>query len=145
MLKKKFILKYDEHNKPNLDGINEHISISHSHDYLAIALNRKEETGIDIELIREKVKDVRHKFLNDDEKNIAGNNIEKLITYWAAKEAVYKAHGKKGMDFANHIFVSEVNMKNFEARIEKENVKKKYLLQKEKIDNYILVYTLEQI
>ena len=138
-------LEYDVNNKPHLKNRIEHISISHSHDYLALALNKTEETGIDIELIRDKVRDVRHKFLNETEKKLAGSDTEKLITYWAAKEALYKAHGKKGVDFSKHILVNETNREIFEGRIEKENIKKRYLLRKEKIGNYILVYTLEHI
>jgi 4'-phosphopantetheinyl transferase len=44
--------------------MSKHISISHSHDKLAIIVNEKEATGIDIELIRDKVLKIKHKFLS---------------------------------------------------------------------------------
>src|ERR1041384_6584303 len=81
-------ISYTEHNKPYLEGRREHISISHSHDRLAIAVNKNESTGIDIELLRDKVRNIAHKFLNPAEAEYAGTNVEKLIQIWAAKEAL---------------------------------------------------------
>ncbi len=140
-------LAYTENKKPYLEGETTHISISHSHDKLVIIANAKESTGIDVELVREKVKNIQHKFLNDDELLFANQNAETLTTLWAAKEAIYKAYGLKEVDFKKNIFIEEFNQNenNFFGKIELPNFKKRYLLTREKTENYILVYILNEV
>lgn len=140
-------LEYDEQRKPFLAGLNTHISISHSHDKLAILINSKESTGVDVELIREKVKNIQHKFLCSDELVFAAENEVTLTILWAAKEAIYKAYGLRGVDFSKHIFIEpfDLNEDLFYGRLEINEIKKKYLLKKEKPDNYILVYILNEV
>lgn len=139
------ILNYSPENKPYLKGRTEHISISHSHDKLAIIINSKENTGIDIELIRDKVLNIQQKFLNEKELLFANNNVERLVTLWAAKETLYKIYGLKEIEF-----IANLKIENFEGNeivgcIETSNLKKKFLLRHETIDNYKLVYALHEL
>jgi 4'-phosphopantetheinyl transferase len=92
-------LVYNEFKRPYLKGRSEHISISHSHQWLAISLHKTEETGVDVEMIREKVINIKHKFCCDEELAFAKNDIDKLTLLWACKEAIYKVHGKKELEF----------------------------------------------
>jgi len=99
-------LAYYETGKPYLKDRTEEISISHSHDMLAVILDNEKATGVDIELIRDKILKITHKFLSDNElKDIAGQSIEKVLVYWAAKETLYKIYAKKSVDFREHLFV----------------------------------------
>lgn len=140
-------LEYDTQRKPFLAGLDLHISISHSHDKLAILINSKESTGVDVELIREKVKNIRHKFLCSDELVFGGENEITLTILWAAKEAIYKAYGLKGVEFIKHIFIEPFDLNDdlFYGRLEINEIKKRYLLKKEKPGNYILVYILNEV
>ncbi|HQQ93013.1 MAG TPA: 4'-phosphopantetheinyl transferase superfamily protein [Bacteroidia bacterium] len=138
-------LTYDNNNKPHLLNREGHISISHSHDKLAIILNAKEETGIDIELIRDKVQRIQHKYLNAGEQERAGGQTEKLITYWAAKECLYKLYGKKEVDFIRHLFIETETDFELVGRIEMAGQIKRYLLSKERIDQYIMVFSHHEI
>jgi len=140
-------LQYTETNKPYLKDERTHISISHSYDKLVIITNDKESTGIDIELIRDKVKNIQNKFLSREELNFASNNTEKLIRMWAAKEAIYKAYGLRNADFKENIFIEKFDEKesNFYGRIDLPGFKKKYLLIGDKIENYIQVYILNEV
>jgi 4'-phosphopantetheinyl transferase len=138
-------LSYNEHNKPYLDQRPEHISISHSHDKLAIIINTKEHTGVDIELVRDKVKHIQHKFLNADEQHFADNDIGKLITLWAAKEALYKIYGLREVEFSKHLRIENFKNGQIFGNIELENFKKRYELVTELIDNYRLVYVLHEV
>lgn len=138
-------LAYTEHNKPYLPGRGEHISISHSHDKLAIILNREKDTGIDIELIRDKVLAVKHKFLSDREAAFAGQDSNTLIAIWAAKEAMYKFHGTKGLDFKTHLSVEDFDGSVIFGKIETEDYNKKFHLIKEQVEEYMLVYILDEI
>src|SRR5690606_3017475 len=136
-------LAYTNTNKPFLKNRNEHISISHSHAKLAIIVNRQEPTGIDIELIRDKVKSIQNKFLNENEITFANNNVETLVTLWAAKETLYKIYGLEEMEFKEHLFVEPYHSSSIIGRIEMKDFRKRYALMKEKIDEYILVYMIK--
>lgn len=138
-------LRYTEHNKPFLAGRTEHISISHSHDRLAIIVNREKDTGIDIELIRDKILAVRHKFLNDREAAFAGADIETLISIWAAKEAMYKCYGLRQLDFKTHLSVRDFDSTFIFGKIETEDFRREFHLKRERIDDYMMVYILNEI
>jgi 4'-phosphopantetheinyl transferase len=138
-------LKYTEQNKPYLAGRAEHISISHSHDRLVMIVNREKNTGIDIELIRDKVLAIRHKFLNDREAAFAGSDTETLITIWAAKEAMYKCYGLKQLDFRTHLSVENFDSNVIFGKIETEDFRREFHLIRERIDDYMLVYILNEI
>jgi 4'-phosphopantetheinyl transferase len=140
-----FLLKYTAENKPFLENRLEHISISHSHDKLAVSLNRKENTGIDIEKKLDRVAKIRHKFLNEKELQNTGEDTEKLLKYWAAKETLYKLYGKKGLDFRAHMFVENGGTTEFTGSVAKDNFVKKYKLGFEMIDNYVMVYAINEI
>lgn len=140
-----FDLSYTVENKPYLQGSQVHISISHSHDKLVVILNQKENTGIDIELIRDKVSNIQHKYLSEREMNFAANDTEKLITLWAAKEALYKVYGLKEVEFIRNLYIEDYNSEEIRGRIEIKDLKKEYKLIHEKIDNYKMVYVLHEI
>lgn len=142
---KEFELLYSLENKPYLKNRTEHISISHSYDKLAIIINKKAICGIDIELIRNKVLKIKHKYLNEHEIEFANNDVEKLITYWSSKETLFKLYSLKNIDFINNLFVEDFLKNTFYGRIETSEKKIKYLLKREKIDNYILVYSINEV
>lgn len=141
-------LAYSEEGKPFIKNNDCHISISHSHDKLAILCDNRSSTGVDIELIRDKVVKIKDKFLSAAELQAANDNIEKLIIYWAAKEALYKLYGLKEVEFAKHLYIhpfalgasdiitGEVNLERFQ---------KKFSLHYEKLEDYMLVYILEEL
>lgn len=138
-------LSYTAQNKPYLNNSNTHISISHSHDKLAIICNKRENTGVDIELIRDKVKNVQHKFLSERELVLSGGDPETLITFWAAKEALYKVYGLKEVEFIKNLLLYNHTATTLEGQIKLEGLDKRYKLLHEKIGEYKLVYVLNEI
>lgn len=138
-------LSYDENNKPYISNYPGHISISHSHERLAIIHNLQAKTGIDIELIRDKVKAIQHKFLNEDEQARANNDTETLVCFWAVKETLYKIHGTKGIDFRKNLFIDEVEASRVLGSIKTKEGNQTFSLIKEKIDKYMLVYAEKEI
>ncbi len=140
-------LVYDDKGKPYLANDSRHISISHSHDKLVIIVNKTEETGVDIELIRSKVIKIKHKYLSETELMDAGIDVEKLLIYWAAKETLYKIYGLKEVDFIKNLhlesFIKQttgkllgyINLPNFNASFE---------LNYQLLDNYVLVYAYKK-
>lgn len=99
-------IKKDPFGKPYLTGSGVHISLSHSYPYAAAIIHTQKATGIDIEHSREQLLRVRHKFLCEQELNCAGNHQAKLCVYWAAKEALYKLYGKKGLSLSEQIVIA---------------------------------------
>ena len=148
LLKKETEVCYNEKGKPYLKDDPIHISISHSHNQLAIIINEFESTGIDIELIRDKILKIKHKFLSKQELIDANNDVETLLIYWAAKETLYKIYGQKEVDFIEHLFVKpftkhklgliigEIKMSNFTEAFE---------LKYQILEDYVLVYSLNKI
>lgn len=141
-------LSYNQEGKPELKEEKCHISISHSHDKLVIICNTKHDTGIDVELIRDKVLKIKDKFLSVSELNEAKDNIEKLIIYWAAKETLYKVYGLKEVEFAKHLYVHPFELKQqgrLVGAINLESFQKKFNLHYEKLEDYMLVYVLDEL
>lgn len=138
-------INYTPANKPFLKGRTEHISISHSHDKLAIIIDENHSTGIDIELMRDKVLKIQHKFLNQQELQFAKDHVERLITIWAAKEALYKVYGLKEVDFIKNLFVEDFDGDIIFGKIDIGSFKKRYKLKSENLDGYKLVYVLNEL
>lgn len=106
--------KMDEHGKPYLPNLGYHISLSHSYDYAAVIVGKTKKVGVDIELIKHKIKTIKHKFLSDPElaQKQIGDNVNGLYVCWCAKEAIYKWHGKKGLEFRQHIHIQPFKLKS---------------------------------
>lgn len=104
----------DEHGKPFLPNLDYHISLSHSYDYAAVIIGKNRKVGVDIELIKHKIKSIRHKFLSDIElaQKQIGDNINGLYVCWCAKEAIYKWNGRKGLEFKQDMHIKPFKLKN---------------------------------
>lgn len=139
----------DEFGKPYLEDSDYHISISHSEDYTAVIASPY-HVGIDIQKIVEKMDRIARKFVSDKEWEYISKEkrLEHLHIVWGAKEAMYKAWGKKGIDFRGHLFtpVFEWDGKwtKFQSYLTKANITMIFDVIAEKIDDYILVYAIEK-
>lgn len=107
LCKKAIYVHYDENGKPFCIDNNAHISISHSKNYIAVAIHPEKATGVDIETISERALRVCNKFLSDDEQKEIGGENPKLnfLLAWSAKEALYKIIGKQAVDFRSQLRV----------------------------------------
>lgn len=137
---------YDENGKPHLKNSTKKISISHSHKYVAAIIEKRFETGIDIQKITPKILKIQKKFLHKKELEFIAKNKNKLEiihVIWGAKECLYKAHGKGKIIFSENIFVDPFPYKNcrkISAHLILQNEKKSFHLHYEKRDDYMLVY-----
>ncbi len=106
--------RMDDHGKPYLPDFNYHISLSHSYDYAAVIIGKTKKVGVDIELIKHKIRSIRHKFLSDVElaQKQIGDNINGLYVCWCAKEAIYKWNGRRGLEFKQDIHIKPFRLKN---------------------------------
>lgn len=136
---------YDTHGKPHFTIGTRQVSFSHSGDYAAIMISDS-NAGIDFELIRPKVMNIIHKFMNEEElKSLNGVfQAEHAHVYWGAKEALYKVYGKQELIFKNNIIIDPfsytANKGYFKAKLIVNDYKKNFRLYYEVIKGYMLVH-----
>lgn len=88
---------------------NRHFSISHSFPYIAAAISRTKNIGVDIQIFRDKIIRLQHKFLSEKEQEHFHNDTGKLTLAWSVKEAVFKWYGVGELDFIGHMPIRQVN------------------------------------
>lgn len=137
----------DEFGKPYLEGSKYHISFSHSHDYIAVIAGPK-EVGVDIQIILDKIERIAHKFLNPHEEDgIFDDRLNHLHFFWGAKESLYKAYGRKKVEFNQDLLVEPPQIVDGVYRSEgyvlKNNYNKIFDIEGHIFDNYMLVSTVE--
>ena len=139
---------YHETGKPYLPNLN--ISVSHSYDWLVVLFSHNGiDVGVDIEKVRDKILNIKEKFLSEKElQDLKDASLEKYTVYWCVKEAVYKAIGKIGLIFEDHIHVEDFTYSQkggkINASVDYGSIKKKYTLHYQLLNEYILVYTDNQ-
>ena len=130
----------DEHGKPHLKGHQDlPISISHAFPYAAAIIDGTSSTGIDIEASREQIERIRHKFMSDIELDNF-KSIDEMTIIWAAKECLYKIHGRKRLIFRRHLAIKRVDDETLIGEVKDERLKESYQLKYQKIDSQWLVY-----
>jgi 4'-phosphopantetheinyl transferase len=136
--------KVDAHGKPYLVNLPYHISLSHSFDYAAVMIS-KEPVGIDIELVKEKVERIAHKFMRKEELAFISNEhkIQQLYVCWCAKEAVYKCFGQKEVSFADDIILAPFKFEghgSVKAQLHKGETNRHYNVEYLQYDDYMIGY-----
>ena len=98
--------QFDEHGKPYLVNFEYQISLSHSYDYAAVMISKEMQLGVDIELIKHKIKSIKHKFLSDVElaQKQIGDNTEGLYVAGVLKKPFTNGMVKKDWSL-NNIFI----------------------------------------
>jgi len=138
----------DEYGKPYLENSLYEISISHSRELTSVMASPR-LVGVDIQRLVGKIDRIAYRFMRSVEMDcLDGNNrLEHLHVFWGAKEALYKAYGRKQLDFRKHIFVEpfsfDLNNGRCKGYVEKDNYHLDFDLYYEQIDDYILVYGTE--
>jgi 4'-phosphopantetheinyl transferase len=102
-------ITYHINGKPLLNSIY-NISISHSHEIAAVAISDNSNIGIDVQLKKNKILNIKNKFLNKSEKSNIGDDptVDILTMVWTSKESIYKAIGQKGISFSENIKIDKV-------------------------------------
>jgi phosphopantetheinyl transferase len=103
------LIKIAETRKPFLEDEAYHFSISHCKDYAAVLISKELRTGVDIEMVNEKIDRIIPKFLTAEECSLfPEGEIKKTATlFWSVKESVYKWQGTGGTDFKKHIRIEK--------------------------------------
>ena len=113
------LIRIADTKKPFLENEPFHFSISHCGDYAAAMVSKTSRVGVDVELLNEKIEQIRHKFTGDEELKIfaqhsSGNiqssifNIQYLTLCWSVKESVFKWWGRGEVDFKKDIVLQSI-------------------------------------
>jgi len=154
-------LTYDEAGKPHLEvkrqkakgksfqpitkqpsPNNQHISISHSHEFSCICIS-DEIMGIDLEKLKDKTLKIAPRFMDIKHlKNLSEvDQIKKATVIWGIKEAIFKIKNEKGISFPKHIFERDFELKNntCEAELHFNNQIEIFQTQFYEVEDYIFV------
>jgi phosphopantetheinyl transferase len=143
---RKQIIK-DQYNKPHLENSNKYISISHSKNRAAVIISNR-LVGIDVQRFEPKITRIQHKFISVQEhEKIDPQSLEASYhIFWGAKECMYKAYGKREIEFKDHMHLypfsyhmSQIELKGW---LRKNEVDQNYIIYVNKIDDYYLVYSI---
>ncbi len=136
----------DAYGKPYLEDHSFQISISHSQDKVAVIASPF-NVGIDIQERVEKMERLSIKFQHPTIECWAQSLLDKHIL-WGAKESMYKAWGKKGIDFKDQMQVKEGKWKSeifyTEGRLNKGNTTMLFDIRCKQVKSYILVTAIEK-
>lgn len=139
-------VNYDKEGKPHFVRSNDRLSISHSHEMVAVSIHKKSITGIDIQLISDKIINIKSKFLNETEQKKTGNDPLELSCYWSIKEALFKVYGKNDIFLKANIEVSELQAHHDHWKatgiINCNQHYSTHQLHVKRIGKYVLAYTV---
>ncbi|MBA4745013.1 MAG: 4'-phosphopantetheinyl transferase superfamily protein [Muricauda sp.] len=142
-------LYYDDFGKPHLkDG--KFISITHSHNFTGIIISETDEVGIDIEMQRDKILKIAHKFTPIQEYKTLANSealMRKLTIVWGAKESLYKIYAQQGLSFLRHINVIDFSFEDTRtvAEILYEGKRSHYEIEFIEFEGFTCVYALKMM
>ncbi|MEQ8908242.1 MAG: 4'-phosphopantetheinyl transferase superfamily protein [Vicingaceae bacterium] len=140
-------LYYDEFGKPYFKELDYHLSISHSFHRIAVSIDRKENTAIDLQHITSKIKRIRNRYLNEEEYTLVSqDDILQLTLAWSIKEALFKVYGKDDIFLKPNIRLLSLEFKKNKGRASGQIHAAEYLrtfeLKLDLIDDYVLAYVV---
>lgn len=140
----------DEFGKPHLEDSDHHISISHTEN-LSAAVAHPDPCGVDVQLFVAKIGRLAKRFMGAAElaEVTDANRLIFQHLVWGAKEAMYKAYGRRELDFREHLFVDLTNIPlergQTEGMLLKDDLKIRYRLNyRIWAKNYMLVTAVQR-
>ena len=110
-------ITYEKTGKPKLANSTLNISISHSHDLVAVFISDL-CTGIDVENCERDITKIAPRFLHQSEiefVNKSTNKQHSTIILWCAKESIFKCCSEQGIQFNSEIIVQPFQIKENET------------------------------
>jgi phosphopantetheinyl transferase len=147
-----FDLYYDALGKPHIKpqgcSIKDvHISISHSHEFSAIAIS-DENIGLDVEKLKEKTLKIAPRFMDISHLDNLSNEdkIKKATVIWGIKESIFKVKNEVGISFPDHISETPFALedKKATATLKFNNKEENFKIQFDSIEDYIFVCAFEK-
>ena len=138
-------IAYMPSGKPYLEDGSMHVSFSHTHGYVAVALHPFAEVGIDIEQYGTRVRRVASRFVREDERVSieAGDEVYALLLHWSAKETMFKLMEDEAVDFIKHLRILPFEPQKsgtFEAYEKRSGQDRKFLIHYDTHPDYVLTF-----
>ena len=102
VLGREAVLTHRPDGSPAIEGSDVEVSVSHTSGLAVLAVGGRMRIGVDVELPRATLRRVARKFLSASEMDVWVSDSD-LLRAWTIKEALYKAAGCSGVDFANDV------------------------------------------
>ncbi|WP_020569192.1 4'-phosphopantetheinyl transferase family protein [Neolewinella persica] len=140
----------DDAGKPHLRDSHFHISISHTVNYAA-AIAHPNLCGIDVQRIVPRIRRMAEKFVGPGERVqlIPEHELLQLHLIWSAKEAMYKAFGRRQLDFKEHLVVDlglfSLATSTGSAFLKKGSIEMLFDLNFRVFDDFVLVGCIERV
>jgi len=141
----------DSQGKPHVVNIQGDISFTHSHSHAAAIYSKTRLVGIDIQIGTDKINRIARKFVSEKEFeyiSIHDNTIDYHHVLWGAKESLYKAYGRRKVEFRDNLFVDPFVYQSQGGRIsgsvDMPDYKGAFDIYYTKIDDYYMVYCIEK-
>mgnify|MGYP006308882125 CR=1 FL=1 len=136
---------YNQDGKPYFSSGRGFFSLSHAGEMAAAIYSDVVPVGIDIEKITHKLLRVKERFLSDDELDMhqEGNYLDYLCLGWCGKEALYKIHGERKLDFRKHMMLKLPKISqsgHFYGAIKSDKKEFGFELQYKRISDYMAVF-----
>ncbi len=104
-------IEYTLNGRPFFSSGEQNISISHSGQMVAVALNPKLHVGVDVEHIDRRYNAIESKYLSEIEKGwIDIEDQKQMALTWCIKESVYKLPWSSSKYFTRDILIPELNI-----------------------------------
>ena len=138
----------DDDGKPHLEDSLFFVSISHTVGYSA-AIAHPRPCGIDVQRIVPRIRKLAPRFVGaeEDSRLLDGFRLLQLHLIWAAKEAMYKAYGRRQLDFREQLNVdlSDYTPGSGTARgtIQLPGLRQDFHLEYREYESYVLVAAVE--
>ena len=141
----------DDHGKPHVINVQGDISFTHSHNQAAAIYSKNRLVGIDIQIGTDKISRIARKFVSDEEAayiDIHDNTIDYHHVLWGAKESMYKAYGRRKVEFRDNLFVDlfvyHPKGGHITGRVKMPDYKGDFDIYYTKIGDYYMVYCIEK-
>ncbi len=141
----------DDHGKPHLVNIQGDISFTHSHSHAAAIYSKTRLVGIDIQIGTDKIARIARKFVSEMENDyisIHDNTIDYHHVLWGAKESMYKAYGRRKVEFRDNLFVDSFVYHpkggHITGRVQMPDYEGDFDIYYSKIGDYYMVYCIEK-
>jgi 4'-phosphopantetheinyl transferase EntD len=124
----------------------QYVSISHSGDWVVVAVNPEHVVGVDVELIQDKASGVYHRFSHVKEKEyFPKEDFTASTLLWSFKETIYKLMWIEGLNFKEQIRVKKDAEDKFKAEILTEHIIFEVLLDYKIVGDYVLTFNLGDV
>jgi phosphopantetheinyl transferase len=97
-------IEYNEVGAPVVDTPNTFISVAHGGGMVAVAIAH-ERVGVDVDALDRNFERVMTRYMSAEEIALSSDAVW-AAQVWAAKEAIYKLYGKRGVDLTRDIRIT---------------------------------------